>query len=66
MTNDFADNFLVFVGANKNFVNQWSCPTLEQAEKSITLFKLENPKKDRNFAMIMSKIDKRRIKEIKL
>lgn len=52
MTNNLNDKFRVFVGAKSNFVNQWTCSTLRQAEKSIMLFKRENLNKERNFARI--------------
>ena len=66
MTNNMSDKFYVFVGAKKNFVNQWSCTTLEKAVKSIKLFKLENPQKQRNFAIIKDRDSWKTIKEISL
>ena len=52
MTNNASDKFAVFVGAKKNYVNQWTCESLKNAELSVELFKEENPNKDRNFAII--------------
>lgn len=66
MTNNPTDSFCVFVGAKKNFVNQWSCPTLEQARMSIQLFKEQNPDKDRNFAVIKNRGSSKNIEEINL
>ena len=38
MINDSKDKFKVFVIANKNYVNQWSTTSLENARESIRLF----------------------------
>ena len=66
MTNNTFDKFLVFVGAKKNYVNQWTCDSLEKAELSIKLFKEENPNKERNFAIIKDRRNFEVIKKIKL
>jgi hypothetical protein len=38
MNNSFGDPYQVFVMANKNYVNQWTTVSLEDARKSIKLF----------------------------
>ena len=63
MTNDIGDRYLIFVKAIKNFVNQWTCKTLEDAELSIKLFKKETKLK-RSSAIIKDKINNKIIKEI--
>ena len=53
MTNNFAvGDYMVDVMAKKNYVNGWSTNSLENACLSISLFKKENPDKNRTFAKI--------------
>jgi len=57
MHNSPGDNFKVFVIAKKNFTNQWTTTTLENARKSIKLF-FKECKYPRNSAIIKDKNNK--------
>lgn len=54
MHNSIGDPYFVFIMAKKNYVNQWSTTTLDNARKSIKLF-FEQEKLLRTKAVIKDK-----------